>query len=267
MKDLFSISLSDGAWKWWFSFIVMGVSLAFFNPLFIAVASIVVPIILLLKVSTADQGLTLKNWKKTVAVSFISLVIFTVAVYFFEKLTPGATEANKKVMESFGFGKTISKDLYSIALVCILAPISEELLFRGVIFKSFWNSLSKVKKFGKHKKTIAFWIAMGVSAFFFMSVHGGEGQDQQMLMFFLMSALTAGAYAITGSLYAPILMHSLNNSFVLWGNFEKYGTSLTNEHLKYLIIIAPLLVCFIMFLVQKILEFLEIKQVSLFEKK
>lgn len=253
MKNLFAPILEIGNWKWWFSIIVCGLSLFMFNAQSWVVISVIVPILLSLKVSNADQGLVTTNFKKTLFIGFLSFVIFTILVYVFENLSKGASEAGKKVMDSIGFGESKARDWEMILLICFWAPLSEELLYRGVVFRSIWNSISVSKKLKKYKKGIAFVIATFISSFLFMSVHGGEGQDDQLIMIFILAVIACLSYLITGSIYAPVLFHALNNSYVIFKNNNNF----VDSNMKYYILLMPIAVCLVLFILQKLLQPLE----------
>lgn len=77
----------------------------------------------------------------------------------------------------------------------VVAPISEELLFRQVIFRRI--------------KTIApLWVAVTVSALLFGIYHGNLLQG---IYAFIMGAVLALVYEWTGSFLAPVLFHMVAN--------------------------------------------------------
>lgn len=253
MKNLFTIDLQSGNWKWWFSLIVLVASIFLFDAKSWIVISIIIPILLSLKISNSNQGLVTTNFKKTLFIGFLSFLIFTVLVYFFESLSEEASEASKKVMNEFGFGETLEEDWYMVLLLCFWAPLGEEFLYRGVFFRSIFNSISLSKKIGKYKKLIGFVIASVISSFLFMSVHGGEGQDNQLVMIFILGVLTSASYYITGSLYAPVLLHALNNSYVIYNSSSNF----LDSNMRYYIMLMPIAVCVVLFVIQQILRPLE----------
>lgn len=255
INNFFKVSLTPGNWKWWFSVVVYIASMVLLllgtqNWVFISIA---IPILLSLKVSNLEQGLITKNFKKTLFIAFLGFLVFTILVYFFEKSGKEAAESGKKVIDSMGFGESNARDWKLFMLICFWAPLSEELFFRGAIFKPIWNSLAKAKKLGKNKKSIAFIIASAISSFLFISAHGGEGQDNQMIMLFILGIIASATYYITGSIYAPVLFHSLNNSFVIFNADINY----TDANLKYYTLLMPIAVLLALFSIQKILHVLE----------
>jgi uncharacterized protein len=79
----------------------------------------------------------------------------------------------------------------------IIAPVGEELLFRGVLQSTL------TAKYGK-------WIGLFGSAFLFALIHA---DPVLFLPIFLIGLLFAALYRITGSIWAPIWLHVLNNLY------------------------------------------------------
>ena len=80
--------------------------------------------------------------------------------------------------------------------VVILAPIAEELFFRGVIYTS-------IKQAGLPN------LAIGFSAIFFAAIHGSWAL---MLPLIVLSLILVWIYERTGSIIAPIVMHTTFNA-------------------------------------------------------
>lgn len=83
-----------------------------------------------------------------------------------------------------------------LAVLGILIPVSEELMFRGILFKRF-------------RERQGFWYSAICSAVFFMFMHTNT---TQMVYAFLLGLMLAYLYEKTGSLKAPALLHILMNS-------------------------------------------------------
>lgn len=82
---------------------------------------------------------------------------------------------------------------FSSALV---APIAEEIIFRGVIQHGIFKST---------------WLGVIISSFIFAFVH--VGFDWLALIYYFVMALSFGCiYKLTGRLYISILMHMINNT-------------------------------------------------------
>ena len=82
---------------------------------------------------------------------------------------------------------------------CLLAPLAEELLYRGVLFRSFWNRLGVLP-------------AAILSSAIFAVLHFYDGYGLASVGIFGFSC--ALLYAATGSLGASIALHMLYNSAI-----------------------------------------------------
>jgi membrane protease YdiL (CAAX protease family) len=86
-----------------------------------------------------------------------------------------------------------------MAMAVVEAPIVEELLFRGVIFKGLGTKLP-------------LWPSILVSGFVFAMVHVSAAT---LLPLWILGAAFAWVYAKTGSILAPVSMHFLFNALNL----------------------------------------------------
>lgn len=97
--------------------------------------------------------------------------------------------------------------------VCILAPIFEEWLCRGLVLR------------GLLERGCRNWIAILLSGFFFAAIHGNLWQGLPAL---LLGCLFGYVYYRTGSLKLTVLMHFINNFvsllFSQFGSFEADDT-------------------------------------------
>ena len=100
-------------------------------------------------------------------------------------------EKIKELFELLG-----TKDIYTLLMVCILGPVLEEVLFRGIILDGFLNRYKPAKAI--------FW-----SAFLFGLFHLNPWQ---FIPGFFIGILLAWIYWKTRSLVPVILVHIVNNS-------------------------------------------------------
>lgn len=112
-------------------------------------------------------------------------------------INPAWYHTYEELMESIGFGEvTLLLALYSV----VIAPISEELIFRGVTMKYA-------------VKTMPFFLANIFQAFLFGIFHGNVVQG----VYAFVVGLFCGYVCLKGgSIYLSILFHMLFN---LWGTF------------------------------------------------
>jgi uncharacterized protein len=94
---------------------------------------------------------------------------------------------------------TIPNSVLLFAAVAVIAPLLEELLFRGLL----QNSLA-------HKLPI--WAAIAISALVFGAMHGDLYAMPPLV---LMGAIFGLIYHLTGSLRVTIALHMINNAAAL----------------------------------------------------
>lgn len=86
--------------------------------------------------------------------------------------------------------------VWLVALTLLLAPLWEELLFRGLLFRALFE----------HAKERV-WLSLPLSAVLFTAVHTGHA----LTPLFMVGLFCSLAYWQTGSLLAPVLAHFLYN--------------------------------------------------------
>lgn len=163
----------------------------------------------------SDFGLCWGDWVRVIQSVVVGYTIFAVATQIFERTIPGAPEAAKQVGSSFGLGQTVSRDAMVVFLVSIAAPVGEEFLFRGFLFRAIRDGLMNSAPWFRSRPILCLLMAAFLSSFAFMDSHGGDGQDLQLLMIGLMGLIAAIAYAWSGSLFSGVLIHSINNSYAM----------------------------------------------------
>lgn len=108
-------------------------------------------------------------------------------------------EAQRQEIVEYFIGVSNNADLLSIAMTLflgiVLAPVAEELIFRGYIY-------------GVFKRYLGMWLALLLNAALFAVVHLNLASLPAL---FVLAACFTIAYEITGSLLVNIFMHSLFN--------------------------------------------------------
>lgn len=91
-------------------------------------------------------------------------------------------------------------------VVCLLAPLSEEIVFRGAIIRAIlkWKSESGTSKVS------AEWLAIVVSALLFAVIHANPAQIPAAIVF---GILLGWLFIKTGSIVPGCIIHWINNSF------------------------------------------------------
>lgn len=110
---------------------------------------------------------------------------------------------------------------YSLFTVCVLAPIFEELIFRGRLFSLLSHSTSAL-------------ISASFSALLFGAVHGSP---QVIVNGFVAGLIFSYAYMIKGSIIAPIILHMCNNAvgyaLIILSYQEKSVAEILSEQINW----------------------------------
>ncbi|WFO76062.1 CPBP family intramembrane metalloprotease [Desulfurococcaceae archaeon MEX13E-LK6-19] len=135
-------------------------------------------------------------------------IAYAVAGFVVAMLLYPAIEAITRVVGIGMFWWSEERFVYSslmdwclvIIVAVLLAPIVEELFFRGYLLTAFLERIGSVP------------LAICISSLVFASIHALIGPGA-MIFIFLWSLIPSYLYLRTGSLYPAILMHALNNIF------------------------------------------------------
>lgn len=180
-----------------------------------------------------------------VAFVLIAFIAFEAFVFLYEALSPDAHAASGKVVASLGFGESWLRDLIVFLTITVAAPLGEEFICRGFLFRGIYDVLLSLfvrrVRASSATRVASLVIASAASSFLFTSLHGGDGQDDQLVLIFLLGVLASVLYAITGSLFAPVLFHSLNNCFSLLLSAGEITTALGGVGFFLVVAISPLL--------------------------
>jgi CAAX protease family protein len=130
---------------------------------------------------------------RLIAALLIVFVVLTVA--WSEVLHP----EEEKLLEQLGSNEGALLLALSAALTCVVAPICEEMLFRGYIFTALRNWRGTLP-------------AALITALLFGGVHIGSAPVLDLVPLAGLGFGLCLLYRYTGSLYPSIVAHSLNNS-------------------------------------------------------
>jgi membrane protease YdiL (CAAX protease family) len=170
------------------------------------------------------------SWWRSLGVLVAAAVAFVVISDVYFGLLNQSGQEKEFVKEIGGNAGTVSV-LAVCLLVTVIAPICEEILFRGFIFRSLSNWR------GPWPAAIATGILFGI-------VHGLSAPAVDLAPLALLGFLLCVVYWRTGSIYLTILMHSINNSIALssdegWGSGR--AVALLGASLAMLVLLAWLL--------------------------
>lgn len=124
------------------------------------------------------------------------LAYFVISIPLSQLLQP----EQQDVTEALGTdeGSVISVIVAGL-LIVVLAPIAEELFFRGFVFAGL-------------RRAMPIWPAIVLSAVIFGSLHLVGGDIGVGIQIAVLGGILAYLYERTGSLWAPIAAHMINNS-------------------------------------------------------
>lgn len=121
--------------------------------------------------------------------------------------------SKEKLLEQLGANESTSLLLLSAALTTVVAPICEEFLFRGFIFRALSNWKGA-------------WPAAIITGLLFGAIHAGSAPAVDLLPLAALGFGLCLLYRYTGSLYPCIAVHALNNSLA-FGDLEGWSVGST----------------------------------------
>ena len=134
-----------------------------------------------------------KPWGTLLWVALFSLGTIIPLSFLYEQLGIQMDENTQQIFTS------LMKEPWGYVAVGILAPLAEEVVFRGAILRTLLGIMSKKNH----------WVAIIISAALFGLAHFNEAQFINAL---LMGLLLGWMYYRTGSLVPGILLHWVNNT-------------------------------------------------------
>ena len=162
----------------------------------VSVFSSVITLIIFLKTkwTPLTRGYLLsKPWGTLLWVALFSLGTIIPLSFLYEQLGIEMDENTQQIITS------MMKEPWGYVAVGILAPLAEEVVFRGAILRTLLGIMSKKNH----------WVAIMISAAIFGAVHCNQAQFINAL---LMGLLLGWMYYRTGSLVPGILLHWVNNT-------------------------------------------------------
>ena len=162
----------------------------------VSVFSSVITLVIFLKTkwTPLTRGYLLsKPWGTLLWVALFSLGTIIPLSFLYEQLGIEMDENTQQILTS------LMKEPWGYVAVGILAPLAEEVVFRGAILRTLLGIMSKKNH----------WVAIMISAAIFGAVHCNQAQFINAL---LMGLLLGWMYYRTGSLVPGILLHWVNNT-------------------------------------------------------
>jgi membrane protease YdiL (CAAX protease family) len=144
-------------------------------------------------------------WRAGWMIVALLVTFLLLSVIWTEVVHPG----REKVLESLGANEGTVLLLLSAGLTCVVAPVCEELLFRGFVFTALRNWC------GMFPAAVITGLAFG-------AVHIGSAPALDLVPLAALGFGLCLLYRYTGSLYPGILAHALNNS-VAFASLENWN--------------------------------------------
>ena len=169
------------------------------NAILLALTSVfsnVITLALFLRIKwtpvTRDYLLS-KPWLQLLWVALFTLGAIIPLTFLYEQLGIEMDDSAERLFAS------LMKEPWGYVAVGILAPLAEEVVFRGAILRTLLDMMSKKNH----------WVAIMISAAIFGVVHGNMAQFVNAL---LMGLILGWMYYRTKSLVPGILLHWVNNT-------------------------------------------------------
>lgn len=159
------------------------------------------------RVSSAQFGLTPTPARRAALLIVLTYVIFFAFTALWSALLDVSTK--EKLLEQLGTNEGTGLLLASALLTCVVAPICEEILFRGLIFTSL-------------RKLRGPWPAAVITGLIFGLVHGTSAPVEDLLPLAFLGFCLCVLYRLTGSLYPCIAAHAINNALA-FGSLEGWS--------------------------------------------
>jgi membrane protease YdiL (CAAX protease family) len=135
------------------------------------------------------------GWRRAASLIVLLIVVFLVlSVVWSETFKP----SKEKLLEQLGTKEGVALLVLSALLTCVIAPIGEEMLFRGYIFTALRNWRGTL-------------VAAIITALLFGAVHAGSAPVLDLAPLAGLGFGLCLLYRYTGSLYPCFFAHSLNN--------------------------------------------------------
>jgi uncharacterized protein len=153
------------------------------------------------RIAAWQFGLRPTRIGRALALVFAAAVSFLV---FYAIYSLGVHTKKEKLLETLGTHQSTLLLVLSAALTCVIAPICEEFLFRGFIFRALRNWRGP-------------YPAALITGVLFGAVHVGSAPLADLAPLAVLGFLLCLLYQYSGSLYPCIALHSVNNSISFAG--------------------------------------------------
>lgn len=180
------------------------------NAVFVGIPVLILVLMAVGRLRRRDFGLRMppRPW---VAVGFLVLAFFAyLALSAGLAALLGIGDQKDDLPEKLGAKDSVAAGIVIALCVTVLAPIGEEFLLRGVIYPGLRNSLRRISPMW-----VAVILAALIDGLIFGALHAAGSKAIFLPILALFGAVLCVLYQLTGSLYAPIVLHATNNTIAI----------------------------------------------------
>ena len=145
------------------------------------------------------QGVSLSTNLKAACVGLVAALPLVYFIHALCLVLSGADAEPQPLIQFLAQNPSLEDRLLLIGTALVIAPVAEELIFRGYIFGVLFRYVGK-------------WWALLISAMVFAAIHA---HIPSLAGLFALAITLTLVYEGTGSLWAAILMHSLFNAITV----------------------------------------------------
>ncbi|MDO5670953.1 MAG: CPBP family intramembrane metalloprotease [Corynebacterium sp.] len=195
------------------------IAFAFLALLFLALASRRWP-------TRHDLGMTRGLSGRDIAVVLAVFAVTHAAFWLLGRIDGGSQgEQAVKVFTDLQLGGPLLPAVAVVVASVILAPICEEILYRGAILRPIHDAIAR-----RGRVWLGAVVGIGVSAVLFVMPHLADASLNVMTIGYLLTGIGFGlVYVLTGSLTAAMVAHSLQ-SMVAFGQVLVFGRGDADVH-------------------------------------
>lgn len=154
------------------------------------------------KTSREDVGLSrLPSWLD-ILLAPVGFIIYLIVSAIFILIASQLSFINLDQVQDTGFSQLGQGYEYLVAfmMLVVLAPVAEEILFRGFLF-------------GKLRKHVPIWVAILITSLLFAFVHGAVNVGIDV---FALSIVLCLLRLVSGTIWPSILLHMLKNAIAFY---------------------------------------------------
>ena len=180
------------------------------------------------RITTTELGLNgLPTWTD-IGLSIVGLLVYLLLAAVFTSIFSVFPWFDISESQDVGFGTILSPvdRIIVFLILCVIAPIAEEVVFRGFLYQKikalFFKKNSSEQRTRSQKKKLSFitkreLLAISIATFITSLAFGiMHGQWNVGVNVFAMSIVLCFMREITGSIYAGIILHIIKNTIAFY---------------------------------------------------